>query len=84
MTIIIGRMEEESTTYSFDEDDIMETFGGPLSQEGLEQIANVLAYNIEGNFSKDEVVEIVRSNFNDSFDDMVADLTDEVELGNIV
>jgi hypothetical protein len=30
------------------------------------------------------VVEIVRSNFNDSFDDMVADLTDEVELGNIV
>lgn len=65
--------------YGFNIDDIMDTFGSHLTPVQIEEIAAVLAANVEvpRKVSPNGDVVICRENFNDSYSDMIEDLNDK-------
>lgn len=71
-----------TTTYLFDNTQLIERFG-PLSDEGLQQICNTLAANVDEDFSEGETIPLDESGFNDSFYEMMSDFDDEIESGKL-
>lgn len=82
ITVTVEVMDEEdytknhNATYSFDQDDILNTIN--LREDlvdNLNEVATILASNVEvPTIEDDGTVRIVASNFNDSYEDMIADL----------
>ncbi len=70
--IIIGTVSFE---VNFDHDELRQKFPGN-SDEQLQEIANVLAYNLDDlcTYEEDGTVRIVEENFTDAYPEMIADL----------
>jgi hypothetical protein len=48
-----------------------------ITDEQILAVVNILAANIEGDVETNEIVELVRENFNDGFHDMQEDLRED-------
>jgi len=76
-SVIIGTVViyDVETQFRFDKIHMYDTFGWYLTNTQLQEIADVLAANVEEpEPDEDGCVEICRRNFNDCFGDMMEDL----------
>ena len=72
---VVAVFEDEE--YMFDQDELHDHFGSLRTDQQLADIAHILAANLESpDMYMDGCIEIDPINFNDCFEDMMADIRD--------
>ena len=76
---IVGQVVVE---YRFDKQQIVEQFG-ELSDEGLQEVCDILSAYVNTDVLDDDLVEFTQNNFYDCLSEVISDIQDSINEGEI-